>query len=468
SSASASDSVDSDNNSNVTIAANSCIGASQDALDTATGYSFQRKTFWDSANERYWLFYYDGTHIEVRYSSDASTWNVDDDILAYDTNDFSLWWDQIGTTEYVWLAVPSSNDIVVRRGELSTTGVAWHATASVALDGTGVSDTYSYTYISKDSSNYLWVLARHYDGTNYAIETIDSSTQHTEAVNWATFAWNATSYQISDDPTDTNVFGNIVPLASQDMYATFVVNTALEGCIWDYDHDPSARWEDSGDVACSPTEGGGGGEYELRDSDGPNKIDDDGDPGPIPGNSRQMVQTSTGTLYAVVIDGSFCEVWMSVHGETWTEQDSANNPSANGCNVAIDNNNDLHIGFSSGANARYIKFTTSTNTFGTAETIETYGGDLPSSSTPVITIDSANNAPHAVFIGRSWDMLFPENCYSKVDYSNRISSWKTPVTVEGFSGAGTQSHLGYADITIDEDDLPLISYIQRNANDLTA
>ena len=84
----------------------------------------------------------------------------------------------------------------------------------------------------------------------------------------------------------------------------------------------------------------------LRDGSGPYAIDDAGDPGTLPGSARQIVQTSTGTLYAFVNDGGSCEVWMSVTGNSWAEQDSANNPACASdtyISVAVGTADTLHI-----------------------------------------------------------------------------------------------------------------------------
>jgi len=57
--------------------------------------------------------------------------------------------------------------------------------------------------------------------------------------------------------TNANVFGNIVPLSSQDMYATFVVNTDILGCQW---VNSSSEWQDDNGDSCTPSTGGSGGE----------------------------------------------------------------------------------------------------------------------------------------------------------------------------------------------------------------
>jgi hypothetical protein len=165
--------------------------------------------------------------------------------LSYSTNDFSVWWKQIGTTEYIWLAVTTNNDIVVRRGELSTTGITWHGTEQVALNGSGASDTYSYPYVSLDSSNYVWVGARYYNGTNYVYRAADSV--GTGDSNWATLTWNSAT-TLSANQTDANVFGNIVPRNVQDMTAVWIANTSIQACHWD---DSDGAWENSGGLSCT-------------------------------------------------------------------------------------------------------------------------------------------------------------------------------------------------------------------------
>ena len=257
---SASNSVNSGNNDQITIAANACISSSTNSTATASGYSFQRKTFYDSENSSHWLFVHDGDEIEVRYSSDGTSWSnpatVASGHLAYDTNDFSVWWSSISTVEYVWLAVASGDDILIRRGTLSTTDITWDADVVTAFDAGGA-DTYSYPYFSLDSSNYMWAGARYYDATNYVYKTVRSDVNDTGDATWDInigFGTTVTVRQISDDQTDDNVIGNLIPLASQSMLAVVVKNTAIESCVWDPGVD--LRWENqSGASSCEGASG---------------------------------------------------------------------------------------------------------------------------------------------------------------------------------------------------------------------
>ncbi|QQS39292.1 glycosyltransferase [Candidatus Woesebacteria bacterium] len=229
-----------------------CVTSSTSS--SATGHSFQRKTFYDDENETFWRFYHDGDEVDIEYSKDSGdTWSSTT-ALAYDTNDFSVWWKAITvgetTTEYVWMAVTTSDDILVRRGTLGSTSVTWDSEANVvSLNGTGASDTYSYPYISLDDANYMWVGARHYNGTNYTYKTVRSDASDTGNATWSGVGFGSTVpvSQVSADQTNANVFGNIVPLNGQDMYAAFVSNTLLQGCVWDHS---DAAWEDSDGASC--------------------------------------------------------------------------------------------------------------------------------------------------------------------------------------------------------------------------
>ncbi len=153
--------------------------------------------------------------------------------------------------QYVWLAVSDSNDIIVRRGTLGGSSITWESDDIIALNGSGASDTYAYPYITLDSSNYLWVGARYYDGTNYVYKTVKSVNAANSTWTDAAFTWNDAD-QISDDQTNSNVYGNISSLGSLDMYAVFIIDNALEGCKW---VNTATEWRDSNGASCA---GGGG------------------------------------------------------------------------------------------------------------------------------------------------------------------------------------------------------------------
>jgi hypothetical protein len=206
--------------------------------------------------------------------------------------------------------------------------------------------------------------------------------------------------------------------------------------------------DDNGNVSGTLSSGGG-------TNGGPTKIDDAGDPGAMSGSGRQVVRTSSGTLYAFINDGGSCEIWKSSDGTSWTEQDSANNPSCSTSGsvvgMAIDSSNNLHLLYESVAteDPTYVKFTTSSDTFGTPEAIF----DASATSYNDIAVDS-NNIPHVVFYNSA-----------ALKYTNRVGgSWDaTPVAIETVSIL-----IEHASIAISEDNIPEIAYPMDADGDLAA
>lgn len=440
-----------------------CEGGSNSA--DASNYSFQRKTFKDSTNNVHWILYHDGDQIEYKYSSDnGSTW-VRAGGLPYDTNDFSVWQTAISTTEYVWLVVKDGNDIKVRQGTLSSTNISWDTdVATIFDDADGRCTSYSYSHISLDNPTsgnpHLWALARCYDGANYVIETRATAT--TAEADPSTWTYDTASQISNDQSLSSNVYGNIVPISSGDMYATFVVNTGLLGCKWD-DDDGTGRWENSdGTASCVPVAGGVG-ETEGSSTRGTGgvKIDDAGDPGVMAGAGRQIIQTSGGNLYSVFNDGGSIEVWKSTDGSSWTQKDAGNSPGAEATgdvSVSIDEDNILHIVYEDTA-LRYITFDTADggaadDAFNTEETPESD----TDTNTMSIAID-ANNIPHVVYVRSTVADSY------LVKYRNRIGgSWSSEVSLDNLSFNAPKG----VSIVISEDDIPEISYINLFDSDLTA
>ncbi|HLD11734.1 MAG TPA: hypothetical protein VJB91_02420, partial [Patescibacteria group bacterium] len=192
---------------------------------TPTAYSFQRKTFYDSTNDRYWRFYNDGSVLVMQYSTDyGANWNSISS-LSENTNDFSVWNDAAS----VYLAYYDTYDIRVREGKLGSSSINWGAEYT-ALDGSGSTDTYQYAFLSQDSSGYLWVVGRYYNGSNYYMRARISSSVNDPS------SWNATVHDISDTSNiDANTYGMIIPESTQDMYAIWIKGTSIEGRQWDND-----------------------------------------------------------------------------------------------------------------------------------------------------------------------------------------------------------------------------------------
>lgn len=124
----------------------------------ATSYTSQRKTFYDTVNQLYWAFYYNGAAIEYSYSSNGEAW-TQAGTLPYNTSYFSLSYRAIGGTPYVFLATEGNTfDIELRRGTLSAGSISFESPVTL-LDGTSSSNTYRRPSIALDATDRVWVAA---------------------------------------------------------------------------------------------------------------------------------------------------------------------------------------------------------------------------------------------------------------------------------------------------------------------
>jgi len=114
----------------------------------ATQYPFQRKSFY--ANNRFWMFYSDGTNMVYRTSADGSTWSSPTTVRAANSGrTFSIWFD--GT--YLHYAYAGTN-LYYRRGMPNSDGtITWSAAEQT------ISLTYppASPFVSVDSSGYAWI-----------------------------------------------------------------------------------------------------------------------------------------------------------------------------------------------------------------------------------------------------------------------------------------------------------------------
>ena len=199
-----------------------CISTSSSSIATAN--SHQRKTFYETTNGVYWTFFYSGSNIAYYYSGDdGATWSSGGTIAA-DYGYFSVWYAG-GTTVYV--AYFDTYDVLVNKGTTSASSISW-GTAGIALNGSGSSDDYEVPYISIDSSGYLWVVARYNDcdaagGTQYCIRAVRSTNVDDQS------AWDVNTTLSDTSNMDASNWSVIVPLSSQNMYAVWTRDVAIEG-----------------------------------------------------------------------------------------------------------------------------------------------------------------------------------------------------------------------------------------------
>ncbi len=336
--------------------------------------------------------------------------------------------------------------------------------SSIAIDQDG--NTW-VAYIDEDGTDDLVTLAKHTDSDAWSI--------------WTTNIYNSTETNIGSSP--------LVAINGRDIYVFYEDLSTDQRIVYDiYDSDASTpSW--SGEVVLyTPPSGGdyfdpkakwafewnnfgsnridflfqygGGADVDLKWSflhlrRMPNKVDDASDFDDPLDHGRQVVRTSTGVLYSLHNDSGSCEVWKSVdEGNTWSEQDDTGNPTCDSSNpvaMAIDSSDTLHLAYTettTNEDVKYSTFTTSNDQFGSEEVVllgtGNNLGDL------AITIDD-NDVPHIVL----------SNGTTSVIYRNRVGG--TPwagITVESVNGDA-------ADITINEDNEPEVSYINATDSDLT-
>ncbi len=169
----------------------------------ATSDSFQRKTFYDSTNSKYWSFYYNGSAIAYKYSTDGVTW-AGTDTIAENTNDFSVW--QNGSTIYLVNYISGSYYVRVRKGAVESTSINWDSPVDVGAGSTTVNQ---FVNITQDSNNRIWLIwGNRFGGDHHPM--VRQSTNPSDITTWNSM----TLISFADSRTF-----NILPLLNGDMYA---------------------------------------------------------------------------------------------------------------------------------------------------------------------------------------------------------------------------------------------------------
>lgn len=195
------------------------------------------------------------------------------------------------------------------------------------------------------------------------------------------------------------------------------------------------------------------------------------------GAARATVRTSAGIPYVCVYDSTNGKIEMFKGNATtptsFSEQDSAHRPSGVAAPaIAIDSTGLIHVGYYQSATTfHYNTFSTSTNLWGTGVQIDGMAADL-TEFTCAIAVDS-NDKPHVAFFDAPKNM---GTAFQTLQYMNKVgASWSTVLQVEG---ASASVNCRNADIAIDTDNKPVISYTNvtdtdygtaiGNANDATS
>ena len=133
-----------------------CVSAAPVQVGTSTsanatlGHS-ARKSFYDSLNSMHWAFWYNGSSISYARSATGGTW-TDVGTLSYNTSNFTVTFKEVSGASYVVFSAFSNDyDIVVRRGVLSNTAIAFDSEV-VVFDGTRSDDRYTqpHSFLQKN------------------------------------------------------------------------------------------------------------------------------------------------------------------------------------------------------------------------------------------------------------------------------------------------------------------------------
>jgi hypothetical protein len=125
----------------------STINTSTNASSTAFGGN-QRKIFWDSVDNLFWAFYYNGSAIQYSNSSNTSAWSTIG-TTGSSTSDFSVWNLAGSTTVYLAYAGNGAN---VQQGTLASSSITWGATT---LADASTSD--AEMSITQSGTGNLWI-----------------------------------------------------------------------------------------------------------------------------------------------------------------------------------------------------------------------------------------------------------------------------------------------------------------------
>jgi hypothetical protein len=121
-------------------------------------------------------------------------------------------------------------------------GFSW-SSATVVYNGSSATNLYYYPAITRDSNSKVWINSTQTSGTNYIINSVQSSSANSIT------AWGTAT--VLDTSTNSNKYGSISPLASGHVYATWIDNATIQGCVYDADNGGGARWENSAGSDCT-------------------------------------------------------------------------------------------------------------------------------------------------------------------------------------------------------------------------
>src|SRR5439155_576871 len=151
------------------------------------------------------------------------------------------WFDSAGNIVYaVGDDGASDATVPVRRGTISGTTITWGTQATVTVST--VSFAFKATFITKDSSGFLWIASNSQPSTgNYDVAVVKSTNADDVSV------WGSVTTLLSASIANSNVYPTILPLSSGNMYAFWYANGAIDGKIG------TGTWGSLENIASTPS-----------------------------------------------------------------------------------------------------------------------------------------------------------------------------------------------------------------------
>jgi hypothetical protein len=188
---------------------------------TATSESYQRKLFYDGVN--FWSFFYDGANTVYKYSTNGGqTWTlVGNAFSSSGITKASIWYH--GATNRIYLigdSTATSATVNVRMGTVtpSTHTISWSGNDATPTTSV-LSMASKNTYITRDSSGYLWLVSSNYTQTSpnrYELSVFKSTAVDSVA------AWTHKGNLLGGGTPQANSKGSLVNIGSgSDMLAVY-------------------------------------------------------------------------------------------------------------------------------------------------------------------------------------------------------------------------------------------------------
>ena len=190
---------------------------------SSTRFSNQRKTFHDGTY--FWAFYFHGGHTYYTYSSNGFTWtNGYTRLFTTSTvRNPSVWFYSSGSTKYVYAVGDndvSDTTVVVKKGTISGSTITWDPDYFPTVGSTGLS--YKIPFICRDSSGHLWIVSNVME-TNYNLAAVRSNSIDDVS------SWGSYTLLMSSDITNNYIYGVVVPLDNEDVYALWYADGSIDG-----------------------------------------------------------------------------------------------------------------------------------------------------------------------------------------------------------------------------------------------